>query len=154
MNQRDVTMRPRSLAPAALAPVQWAAILGSLVVLAWSVAGLFANPDFATGGTATTERVLAVDMNGWHALSGFLIAVPGLFAAVRGSWAGLFTIAAAGSLVATGVWALLDVHAVGGLFYFPHQFADAILHFAVSAIFTAGAVHYLLVERRRRRCIG
>ncbi len=147
MNQHEAAAKTWRVVPASLAPVQWAAILGSLVVRAWSVAGLFANPDFATGDAATSERVLAVDMNGWHALSGFLIAVPGLFAAVRRSWAGLFTVVAAGSLIATGIWALLDVHAAAGLFYFPHQRADAILHFAVSAVFIAGAVHYLLAGR-------
>src|SRR3712207_6045949 len=61
-----------------LAPVQWAAIVGSIVVLVWSVPGLIVNPDFATGDAATSERVLGVDMNGWHALSGFLIAIPAL----------------------------------------------------------------------------
>ena len=32
-----------------LQPVQWAAIIGSLVVGLWSIAGLIANPDFTIG---------------------------------------------------------------------------------------------------------
>ncbi|MGI8462543.1 MAG: DUF4383 domain-containing protein, partial [Solirubrobacterales bacterium] len=98
-----------------LAFVQWTAIAGSLVVLVWSVPGLIINPDFATGDAASAERVLAVDMNGWHALSGFLVTVPGLIAALRRSWSALFCLAAAASLIATGVWALIDAHAAGGL---------------------------------------
>ena len=132
-----------------LSPVQWSAILGSIAVLVWSVPGLIVNPDFATGDAATAERVLEVDMNGWHALSGFLVAIPGLLVATRPHLAALFVTAAAGSLIATGVWALLDNQVAAGLFYFPNNEADALLHFGTSAIFLAGAAHYYLVERRR-----
>ena len=127
---------------------QWAAIIGSLVVAVWSLAGLIANPDFTTGDSATTVRVLGVDMNGWHAVSGFVIAIPGLFAALRASWSALFNLAAAGSLIFTGVWALIEARIYGGLFYLPHGGADALLHFSVSAIFLAGVAHYFLIERR------
>ncbi|MEK6327061.1 MAG: DUF4383 domain-containing protein [Actinomycetota bacterium] len=132
-----------------LSPVQWSAILGSIAVLVWSVPGLIVNPDFATGDAATAERVLAVDMNGWHALSGFLVAIPGFLVAPRPRLSALFVMAAAGSLIATGVWALLDNQVAAGLFYFPNNEADALLHFGTSAIFLAGAGHYYLVERRR-----
>ena len=130
-----------------LAPVQWSAIAGSIAVLVWSVPGLIVNPDFAIGDSASSVRVLGVDMNGWHALSGFMVAIPGLFAALRPSWAGLFTLAAAGSLIATAIWALLDTQVAGGLFYFPNGDADALLHFGTSAIFLAGAASYYLFDR-------
>ncbi|MGI8462404.1 MAG: hypothetical protein ACR2OC_12375, partial [Solirubrobacterales bacterium] len=74
--------------------------------------------------------------------SGFLVTVPGLIAALRRSWSALFCLAAAASLIATGVWALIDAHAAGGLFYFPNAAADATLHFATSTIFLAGAAQY------------
>ena len=64
-------------------PVQWAAVLGSLAVLLWSIPGLIVNPDFSTGDTASSVQVLGVDMNGWHAVSGFLVAVPSLLVATR-----------------------------------------------------------------------
>jgi Domain of unknown function (DUF4383) len=128
-----------------LQPVQWAAILGGIAVLVWSVPGIIVNPDFAVGDDATAERVLGVDMNGWHALSGFLVAIPGFFAALRADWAALFNLAAAGALIATGVWVLIDANVAGGLFYLPHTAADALLHFGTSAIFLAGAAHYYLV---------
>ncbi len=131
-------------------PVQWAALAGSLVVGLWSLAGLIANPDFTLGHGATSVRVLGVDMNGWHALSGFLITIPGLFAATRAPLSALFNIAAGGALIATAIWAFAATYVAGGLFYFPHGDADAVLHLSVSAIFLAGAAHYLLAERRSR----
>lgn len=132
-----------------LSPVGWSAILGSIAVLVWSVPGLIANPDFATGDSATSERVLGVDMNGWHALSGFLVAVPALLVATRPYLAALFVSSAAASLITTAVWALLDSHLAGGLFYFPNNQTDALLHFGTATIFLAGATHYFLIERTR-----
>jgi hypothetical protein len=134
-----------------LQPVQWAAILGSITVLVWSVPGLIANPDFHIGDSATSVRVLGVDMNGWHAVSGFLVAIPGFFAALRRSWSALFDLAAAGALLSTAVWAALSTQVAGGLFYFPHGDADALLHIGTSTIFLAGAAHYYLAARRTQR---
>ena len=125
-----------------LVPAQWAAIAGSVAVLVWSIPGLIINPDFTVGDGATSELVLGVDMNGWHAVSGFLVAIPGFFAATRARLAAIFDVAAAASLITTGVWALLSEQVAGGLFYFPNGGGDALLHFATSAIFVAGAVHY------------
>lgn len=125
-----------------LVAAQWAAIAGSGAVLAWSIPGLLINPDFAIGDGATSELVLGVDMNGWHAVSGFLVAIPGFFAATRARLAAIFNVVAAAGLIATGVWALLSERVAGGLFYFPNGGGDAILHFATSAIFVAGAIHY------------
>jgi Domain of unknown function (DUF4383) len=130
-----------------LSPVQWSAILGALAVLLWSVPGLFVNPDFATGDAATSKLVLGVDMNGWHAVSGFLIAVPAFWFATRADRAALFVPLAAASLIATGVWALLDKQPAAGLFYFPHNHTDAWLHFGVAAIFLAGFAHYLVTRK-------
>jgi len=80
--ERNLKMK---IAKESMSPVQWVAIAGSLAVLVWSVPGLIVNPDFALGDEATSVRVLGVDMNGWHALSGFLVAVLGLFVARRAS---------------------------------------------------------------------
>jgi Domain of unknown function (DUF4383) len=125
-----------------LAPVQWAAILGALTILVWSVPGLILNPHFAVGDAATAERVLGSDMNGWHAVSGFLVALPALAILPNARLTALYIVAAAGSLIATAIWALLSTRPAGGLFYFPHNESDAILHFGTAAIFLAGAAHY------------
>jgi hypothetical protein len=134
----------------ALAPVQRAAILGAIAVLFWSVPGIIVNPDFATGDSATAERVLGVDMNGWHALSGFLVAIPALVVAARPHLAAVYVTFAAGSLIATGLWALLSTEVAGGLFYFPNNEMDALLHFGTSTIWLAGAAHWYLAVRRPR----
>jgi hypothetical protein len=131
-----------------LQPVQWAAILGSIAILVWSVPGLILNPDFHIGDSATSVRVLGVDMNGWHAVSGFLVAIPGFYAALRRSWSALFDLAAAGGLLSTAIWAALSTQVAGGLFYFPHGGADVLLHIATSTIFLAGGAHYYLASRR------
>ena len=134
--------------------MQWAAILGSVAILVWSVPGLILNPDFHIGNSATSERVLGVDMNGWHAVSGFLVAIPGFFAALRRSWSALFNLGAAAALLSTAVWAVLSTQVAAGLFYFPHGDADALLHLGTSTIFLAGAAHYYLATRRPRRAAG
>ena len=132
---------------AKLTPVQWSAILGAIAVLTWSIPGLIVNPDFATGHAATSKLVLGVDMNGWHAVSGFLVAIPALIVAARPYRAAIFVPFAAASLIATAVWALLDTRPAAGLFYFPNNYGDALLHLATSAIFLAGAGHYFLSRR-------
>jgi hypothetical protein len=86
-------------------------------------------------------------MNCWHAVSGFLVAIPGFFAARRADLSGVFNLAAAGALIATGIWALFDADVYGGILYLPTGGADATLHFGVSAIFLAGGIHYFGFER-------
>lgn len=142
--QRDMLQIQRPFTP-----VQWAAVLGALAVLIWSIPGLIVNPDFAVGDSATAERVLGVDMNGWHAVSGFLVAIPALVLAPRPHLAARFLPLAAGGLIATAIWALLSTEVAGGLFYFPNNETDALLHFGTSAIFVAGAAHYFVTRPQR-----
>jgi hypothetical protein len=130
-------------------PVQWAAVAGALIVLAWSVPGIIVNPDFGTGDSATAERVLGADMNGWHALSGFLVAVPALLMASRPHLVARFLPLAAAGLIATGVWALFSTKIAGGLFYFPNNEVDAVLHFATAGVWLAGSGHYFVTHRPR-----
>jgi hypothetical protein len=58
-------------------------------------------------------------------------------------------LAAAGSLIATAIWALGSTRLAFGLFSFPHNEADALLHLATASIFLAGGLHWLRVERGR-----
>jgi hypothetical protein len=127
-----------------IAPVGWAAIAGSALVLMWSVPGLFVNPDFGVGDSASAEQVLGADMNGWHALSGFLVVIPALLLVTRPQLEAVYLVLAAGSLIATGVWALFDTQPAAGLFSFPNNEVDALLHFATSTIWLAGAAHYFV----------
>lgn len=130
-----------------LQPVQVAGLLGAAAVLLWSVPGLVLNPDFSTGQSATTVRVLGVDMNGWHAVSGFLVAVPCLLVLRRPRLEAAVVAASAAGLLATALWAALTSRPFGGLFYFRDQGADVLLHVVVAGIFIAGAVSYVARAR-------
>lgn len=129
------------------APVQWAAVIGALVVGLWSLAGLIANPDFTIGPGATSVLVLGVDMNGWHAVSGFLVAIPALMVASRPRLAAAFIALAGIGLAAVGVWALLDDAPLWGLYAFTNNLTDALLHFFTASIWLAGSAHYYSTRR-------
>jgi uncharacterized membrane protein len=126
--------------------IQVAVFLISLVFLIWSIAGLIANPDFATGADATSSQVLGVDFNGWHGLLGIALFGPGLFFARRADWALLFALAAIASLVASGTWALLDTRPADVL-YFQHNGADAALHFGSALAYGVAVVVHVLRSR-------
>lgn len=119
-----------------------------LLHLAYATAGLVANPDFATGAAATSRRLLGVDFNGWHALSGFALFVPGLVLARRTDWALPYALAATTGLLGTGLWALVDT-TPGGLLYFPNNDADAMFHIGSAAIFAIVVAAHLVVVGRR-----
>jgi hypothetical protein len=117
-------------------PVQKGVLVISALQILWSIAGFIAEPTFAVGEDAPTATVLWVDFNGWHALSGLLLFVPGLIAAFRAEWAVVYAWAAAGALVVTGLWALAETQ-VAYVFTFPNNEADAVLHLATGALFVA-----------------
>jgi hypothetical protein len=112
--------------------------------LGWAAAGLIAEPSFHFGQGAATETVLWVDFNGVHALSGFLLFGPGLLFATRKSWAMLYSWATAGALIVTGVWALAST-SPAGVFSFPNNERDAVLHIGTGVLFAVLA----LIQLRR-----
>ena len=115
-----------------------------LFQLGWATAGLIAEPSFDFGEGAPTATVLWVDFNGVHALSGFLLFAPGLLFATRKSWAMLYSWATAFALLVTGLWALAST-APAGVFSFPNNERDAVLHIGTGLAFLALA----LVQLRR-----
>jgi len=117
-----------------------------LFQLGWALAGFVAEPSFEFGDGAPTETVLWVDFNGVHALSGLLLFGPGLVFAARPAWALLYASAAAGALIATGLWALASTEPAY-VFSFPNNERDAVLHLATGVLFAAVA----LVQRHRDR---
>ena len=141
-----------STPPATAARAGWTfaqkAVLAICVFqLGWAAAGFIAEPSFNTGTDAPTERVLGVDFNGWHALSGLLLFGPGLIAALRSDLAVLYSWAAAGALIATGIWALA-ANQVAYFFNFPNNEADAVLHLATGFMFVGIAVAQGRIDRR------
>jgi Domain of unknown function (DUF4383) len=121
-----------------------------LVQLAYAGLGLATNPDFATGHAATAERLLGVDFNGWHAVSGFLLFGPGLIAAFRRTWAWYYCVAVIIVLLGAAAWGLLD-HRPLALLFFPDAGADAVFHVVSAASFAAVLAADVFLRRREAR---
>lgn len=79
------------------------------------------------------------------------MAIPALLVAMRPRFAAVYATVAAGSLIGTAVWALIETHAAGGLFYFAHQNTGALLHLATSTIWLSGAAVLLSADRSPER---
>jgi len=115
--------------------------------LAWALAGVIAEPSFSFGEDAPTERVLGVDFNGVHALSGLLLFAPAFYFALRPKWALYYAIYAAGALIVTGVWALFDTQPAW-VFTFPNNSSDGVFHLATGALFAAVAAIQIGLDRQ------
>jgi len=125
---------------------QWAVVVVVSVQLLWALAGLIAEPSIDFGEDAVTEKVLGVDFNGVHALSGFLLLLPGYYFATRPRWAVYYSIYVAAALWLTGIWALFDEQPAY-VFNFPDNHADAIFHLATGTAFALIAAIQLARER-------
>lgn len=126
---------------------QWGIVVLAVVQLAWALAGLIAEPSFHFGDGAPTQRVLGVDFNGVHALSGFLLFGPAFFFALKPRWAVLYAIYVAVALITTGLWAIWST-SPAGIFTFPNNNADAILHISTGILFGLIAAIQLGLDRR------
>lgn len=117
---------------------RWTFAQKALVVLAalellWATAGFIAEPSFSFAEDAATERVLWVDFNGVHALSGFLLFLPAFYFALRPRWAVLYCYYAAAALIVTGIWAFFSTQPAG-VFTFPNNDADGVFHIATGVV--------------------
>lgn len=131
---------------------EWTFAQKALVVLAalqlvWATAGFVAEPSFHVGADAPTEKVLGVDFNGYHALSGFLLFLPAFYFARRPDWALYYTIYVAAALWITGVWALF-AERPAWVFTFPDNANDGVFHLATGTLFAAVALIQLGRDRR------
>lgn len=126
---------------------QWGIVVLAVIQLAWALAGLIAEPSFHFGDGAPTQQVLGVDFNGVHALSGLLLFGPAFFFALKPRWALLYAIYVAVALIATGLWAIWST-SPAGIFTFPNNNADAILHISTGILFALVATIQLALDRR------
>lgn len=125
---------------------QWAVIVLATLQLLWATAGLIAEPSFDFGNDAVTERVLWVDFNGVHALSGFLLFLPAYWFALRPKWALYYAIYVAAALILTGIWALFTT-TPAWVFTFPNNAADGVFHIATGTLFAIVAAIQLGQDR-------
>lgn len=125
---------------------QWAVVILASLQLLWALAGFFAEPSFDFGEDAVTEKVLGVDFNGVHALSGLLLFGPAYYFALRPKWAVYYALYAAAALIATGIWALFETQPAY-VFTFPDNTTDGIFHLATGAMFAAIAAIQIAIDR-------
>jgi hypothetical protein len=126
---------------------QWGIVVLAALQIAWAIAGLIAEPSFDFGDGASTQRVLGVDFNAVHALSGFLLFLPAFYFALKPRWAVLYATYVAIALTVTGVWAIFST-SPAGIFTFPTNSADAILHLSTGALFALVAAIQTGMDRR------
>jgi uncharacterized protein DUF4383 len=126
---------------------QWGIVVLASLQLLWSLAGLIAEPSFHFGNGAPTQQVLGVDFNGVHALSGFLLFLPAYYFALKPRWAILYAIYVAAALIVSGFWAFWST-SPAGIFTFPNNNADAILHISTGILFALVATIQLGLDRR------
>jgi Domain of unknown function (DUF4383) len=126
---------------------QWGIVLLAVLNLLWSLAGFIAEPSFSLGIDAPTKRVLGVDFNAVHSLSGLLLFGPAFYFALRPRWALLYAIYVSGALIVTGIWAALST-SPAGVFAFPNNDADALLHLSMGALFGVVAMVQIGLDRR------
>jgi hypothetical protein len=130
----------------------WTFAQKGIVVLAvlqllWSLAGLIAEPSFSLSDNAPTERVLGVDFNGIHALSGFLLFLPAFYFALKPKWALYYAIYVAAALISTGIWALFSTQPAW-VFTFPNNASDGTFHIATGTLFAIVAVIQIAQDRQ------
>ena len=113
---------------------QWALVVVVTLQLLCALAGLIAEPSFDFGDNAATEKVLGVDFNGVHALSGFLLFLPGYYFATRPKWAVYYCLYVTVALWTTGIWAMFD-NQPAYVFTFPNNEADGWFHLATGTLF-------------------
>lgn len=119
----------------------------AVLQLAWALAGLIAEPSFSMGEDAPTEKVLGVDFNGIHAVSGFLLFLPAFYFALRPKWALYYAIYVAAALWATGIWALFSTQPAW-VFTFPDNSSDGVFHLFTGTLFAAVAAIQIAQDRR------
>jgi hypothetical protein len=126
---------------------QWGIVVLAALQLLWATAGLIAEPSFHFGDGAPTQRVLGVDFNGVHALSGYLLFLPAFYFALRPRWAVLYAIYVAIALITTGIWAALST-SPASVFTFPDNGADAAFHITTGVLFGLVAAVQLGLDRQ------
>ena len=122
-------------------------VLAALQLL-WALAGFVAEPSFQIGADAPTEKVLWVDFNGIHALSGLLLFAPALYFCRRPDWALHYVLYIAAALYITGIWALFEEQPAY-VFTFPSNVNDAIFHLATAVVFSVVAAVQMREDRMR-----
>lgn len=112
---------------------QWSLLVISVAHVVLAIVGYVAEPSFAVGPGSPTAQVAFMDYNGWHAVAGLALFGPGVFLALRPSWAVAYLVVGGIGGALPGVWALFS-HQVAYVFTFPHNITDAVVHFVTGGV--------------------
>jgi hypothetical protein len=123
---------------------QWGLFVIALAHVGIAVAGFVAEPSFAVGPGSPTAQVALMDYNGWHAVAGLALFLPGVLFAFRSSWAVAYLVIGGIAGALPGLWALFS-HRVAYVFTFPNNITDAVVHLVTGAVMVGLA----LVQVRR-----
>lgn len=118
-----------------------------------AVVGFIMNPSFAIGPDAPTVQLLGMDYNGWHAVAGLALFVPGLVFALRKSWSVLYLLLAAVAGALPGIWAFFSQQ-VAIVFHFPNNMTDAVVHLVTAAIMVAVAAVQIRLDGGLRNSLA
>ena len=117
---------------------QWGLLIISVIHIVQAIVGFIMEPSFATGPDAPTVQLLGMDYNGWHAVAGLALFLPGLLCCRRKSWAVLYLLIAAIAGAVPGIWAFFS-HQVLYVLSFPNHHTDAVVHLVTAAVMIAVA---------------
>lgn len=112
---------------------QWGLLVISVAHVGLAVAGYLAEPSFEIGPDAPTAQVALMDYNGWHAVAGLALFLPGVLFAFRNSWAVAYLVVGGIATALPGFWALFS-HQVAYVLTFPNNVTDAVVHFVTGAV--------------------
>ncbi len=124
-------------------------LVQALIHLAIGITALAINPDFSVGDDATAAKVLGVDFNGWHAVTGLALWLPALFAVRRTDLTLWFSFATIGAVLGSSLFFLYD-ETVFGLYALPDLKADLIYHVVSAAALGAVVAIHLITTRKAR----
>lgn len=105
----------------------------SVVHVVIAIVGFAAEPSFEVGPGSPTAQVALMDYNGWHAVAGLALFLPGVLFALRRSWAVAYLVVGGIGGALPGVWALFS-HQVAYVFTFPNNITDAVVHFVTGGV--------------------
>ncbi len=112
---------------------QWSLLVIAAAHVVLAIVGYVAEPSFEVGPGSPTAQVAFMDYNGWHAVAGLALFLPGLLFAYRNSWAVAYLVVGGIGGALPGFWALFS-HQVAYVFTFPNNITDAAVHFVTGAV--------------------
>lgn len=132
---------------------QWGLLVIAVAHVIIAIVGFVAEPSFEVGPGAPTEQVALMDYNGWHAVAGLALFLPGVLLAFRNAWAVAYLVVGGIAGALPGVWALFS-NQVAYVFTFPNNTTDAVVHFVTGGVMVGLALVQMRLDGGWRASVG